>query len=136
MTKFVAAFSIVILALTSDVTQWCLKTFPIQFLGKISFTLYLFHELIVHWAQLDTYNYMVGEGVVEDDAVVYIFLIYTPVLFLVSWILEIIVDRPAKEFAGEFDRQIRRNRPNPQPVMNLETGTLETPDKKEFYSCG
>lgn len=78
---------------------------------------------------------MLGEGVPADEAVAYIFLIWTPVLFLASWILEIIVDRPSKDFAGEFDRITRRQRPNPVPVLNPETGDLETPDKKEFYSC-
>ena len=78
---------------------------------------------------------MLGEGVPADEAVTYIFLIWTPVLFLVSWILELIVDRPSKEFAGEFDRQIRRQQPNPMPVKNEETGEMERPDKKEFYSC-
>ena len=77
---------------------------------------------------------MLGEGIPPDEAVTYIFLIYTPVLFLASWILEIIVDRPSKEFAGEFDRQIRRQRPNPQPIKNSETGKFEIPDKDEFYS--
>jgi len=56
-------------------------------------------------------------------------------LFFCSWVLEVIIDRPSKEFAGEFDRQIRRQQPNPMPVKNPETGELERPDKKEFYSC-
>ena len=77
---------------------------------------------------------MLGEGIPPDEAVTYIFLIYTPVLFLASWILEIIVDRPSKEFAGEFDRQIRRQRPNPQLIKNSETGKFDIPDKDEYYS--
>jgi len=103
-TKNVVSVIVVILALTSDVFQWILKTTPIQFLGKVSYTLYLFHVLIIHWIERDTYNYFLGEGIPADEAVVYIFLIWTPVLFLISWILELIVDRPSKEFAGEFDR--------------------------------
>jgi hypothetical protein len=78
---------------------------------------------------------MVGEGVPADEAVVYVFLIWTPVLILAGWILEIIVDRPSKEFAGELDRQSRRVRPNPVAILNAETGEMEIPDKKEFYSC-
>jgi len=135
-TMAAAAFSAIILALTSDVFQWILKSFPIQFLGQVSYTLYLFHILIVHWAQRDTYNYFVGEGVEADEAVLYIFLIYTPVILVVSWVLEVIIDRPSKEFAGEFDRQTRRNRPKPAPVMNEETGKLEQQDPEEYYSCG
>lgn len=94
------------------------------------------HILFVHWLQKDTYNYFLGEGVEADEAVTYVFVIYTPILFLVSWVLEIIIDRPSKEFAGEFDRQTRRNRPKPAPVKNEETGELESPDPKEYYSCG
>jgi len=93
-----------------------------MFLGQVSYTLYLIHILVIHWAQRDTYEYMIGEGVDAGEAILYVFLIYTPVLFLVSWILEIIVDRPSKEFAGEFDRQTRRNRPTPAPVFDSETG--------------
>lgn len=55
---------------------------------------------------------------------------------MVAWILEIIVDNPAKQFAGEFDRQARRNRPNPVPEKNPETGELVKPDKDEYYSAG
>lgn len=63
-----------------------------------------------------------------------IFLFYTPILLLVSWILEIVIDRPAKEFAGEFDRQIRRKRPRPIPTKN-EDGEIVIPNEEEFYSC-
>ena len=108
-----AALAINILALTSEAFQWILASAAGQFLGQVSYTLYLLHVLIVHWAQRDTYEYMIGEGVDADEAVPYIFLIYTPILFLASWILEVIVDRPSKQFAGEFDRQTRRNRPAP-----------------------
>jgi len=135
-TMAAAAFSAIILALTSEVFQWILASYPIQFLGQVSYTLYLFHILIVHWAQRDTYNYFVGEGVEPDEAVTYIYLIYTPIILVVAWALEIVVDRPAKEFAGEFDRQTRRIRPKPTPVKNEETGELEEQDPKEFYSCG
>jgi len=135
-TMAAASFSAIILALTSDVFKWILETPPFQFLGQVSYTLYLIHILFVHWIQRDTYNYFVGEGVEADEAVLYIFLIYTPILFLVSWGLEVFIDRPSKEFAGEFDRQTRRNRPKPAPVMNSETGEMESPDPKEYYTCG
>lgn len=108
-----AALAINILALTSDVFQWILASAIPQFLAQVSYTLYLLHVLIVYWAQRDTYEYMIGEGVDAGEAVLYVFLIYTPVLCLASWILEVIVDRPSKQFAGEFDRQTRRNRPAP-----------------------
>ena len=68
-----------------------------------------------------------------EDAVLMVFIVGTPFLFLCGWILELIVDRPAKEFAGEFDRQIRRNRPRPMPTKNAD-GELVVPDKEVFYS--
>lgn len=117
-----SALAINILALTSPWFQWILDSAVGMFLGQVSYTLYLIHILVIHWAQRDTYEYMIGEGVDAGEAILYVFLIYTPVLFLVSWILEIIVDRPSKEFAGEFDRQTRRNRPTPAPVFDSETG--------------
>jgi len=83
----------------------------------------------------DTYNYFLEQGFSPEDSCTYIFLIYTPFLLFISWVLEVIIDRPSKEFAGEFDRQIRRQQPNPMPVKNEETGEMERPDKKEFYSC-
>lgn len=129
-TTHATMIAIVILALTSDVFQWILTSAPIQFLGKISYPFYLIHILFCHWLQRDTYNYMIGEGVSGDEAVIYVFLIWTPVLFLASWVLEILVDRPSKEFAGELDRQSRRVRPSPAPVLNTETGEMEVPDKR------
>ena len=83
---------------------------------------------------VDTRDYLVDElKYPEEDANVMLFLFYTPLLLLVSWILEVIVDRPSKEFAGEFDRQIRRNRPRPMPTKN-EDGQLIVPNEQEYYS--
>jgi len=132
---FFAAISAIILALTSDVFGWILATPPFQFLGKVSYPLYLIHMLIVVWLERDTYDYFVDTlNYPAEDAVVMIFLIYTPFLLVVAWVLEIIIDRPAKEFAGEFDRQIRRNRPKPMPALN-SSGVMERPDEAEYYSC-
>ena len=103
-TKYVVMIAIPLLALTSEWTQWFLKTAPIQFLGKVSYPLYLFHILIIHWAERDTYNYFLGQGVPAEDAVIYIFLIWTPILFICAYGLEFFIDRPSKNFAGEFDR--------------------------------
>ena len=64
-----------------------------------------------------------------DDAVTYVFLIYTPLMLLISWILVILVDTPSKEFADEFDRLTRINRPTPMPFKNEETGEMEKPNK-------
>lgn len=70
-----------------------------------------------------------------DLAVTYVFLIYTPLLFLISWILVVLVDTPSKEFASEIDAIARINRPAPMPVKNEETGEMEKPDKNEYYGC-
>ena len=44
----------------------------------------------------------------------YNFLIWTPVLILVSWILAICVDIPSKDFAYELDIQCRVEEPKPK----------------------
>jgi hypothetical protein len=53
--------------------------------------------------QRDTYNVLLDNGVGPEVGLVYIILIYTPLLLLVSWLLEITVDTPAKKFSNEFD---------------------------------
>jgi hypothetical protein len=79
-------------------------------------------------------NYFVEElAYPADDALIMVFLICTPILLFISWILELLIDRPAKEFAGEFDRQIRRKRPRPMPTVN-EDGELIVPNEEEYYS--
>jgi uncharacterized membrane protein SpoIIM required for sporulation len=42
------------------------------------------------------------------------FLIWTPVLILLSWVLAIAVDIPSKDFAYEFDMQVRLEPPKPR----------------------
>mgnify|MGYP006104682205 CR=1 FL=1 len=69
----------------------------------MSYTLYLIHELFIVWLQRDTYNVLLDNGVGPEVGLVYIILIYTPLLLLVSWLLEITVDTPAKKFSNEFD---------------------------------
>jgi hypothetical protein len=44
-----------------------------------------------------------GNDIDANLAILYVFLIYTPILILVSWILEMIVDTPSKNFAYEID---------------------------------
>ena len=46
-----------------------------------------------------------------DLSVLYVFLIFTPVLFLVSWGLEVLVDTPAKNFAHAIDVLTRFDNP-------------------------
>lgn len=52
---------------------------------------------------VDTYYYFLGIDVTPDLAVLYVFLIYTPPLILISWLLTILVDAPSKDFAYELD---------------------------------
>ena len=130
----IAAISAVLLALISDVFSWILGSWPFQFLGKISFSLYLIHTLLIYGLMKITKDYLVNELTYPaEDAILMTFFICTPVLLVVSWILEMLVDRPSKEFAGEFDRQVRRKRPRPMPTKN-EDGELVMPSEEEFYS--
>ena len=46
--------------------------------------------------------------------VLYCFLIFTPLLILVSWVLAIAVDIPSKDFAYELDIQCRVDEPKPK----------------------
>ena len=50
----ISSVSIFMLALISQWFQWILASAPFQFLGKISYTLYLIHDLFIEWAQYDT----------------------------------------------------------------------------------
>ena len=50
------------------------------------------------------------EELSPNTAALYIFLIYTPALILLSWALEVAVDGPARELAGEVEREVRRER--------------------------
>jgi len=59
----IGANALIILSLTSDVAAWFLGSIIIQFLGKVSFSLYLVHELFTEWLIVDTYYYFVGRGV-------------------------------------------------------------------------
>ena len=90
--------------------------------------------MLVYGLMMYIKNYLVNDlAYPAEDAVIMVFLSCTPVLLVISWILELLVDRPSKEFAGEFDRQIRRNRPKPMPTKN-EDGELIVPSEEEYYS--
>jgi peptidoglycan/LPS O-acetylase OafA/YrhL len=59
----IGANALIILALTSDWMAIFLGSVVIQFMGRISFSLYLIHELFTEWAIVDTYYFFVGKGV-------------------------------------------------------------------------
>jgi len=89
--------------------------------------------LIVVWAQRDTYNVLLDNGVGPEIGLLYVWLIFTPVLLIASWVLEILVDTPAKKFSNEIDVQCRLKRP---PVPKTFTDdTEEEVDDSDYYSC-
>ena len=135
VSMYAGALAIFFLALTSEWTQWVFATPPFQFLGKISYTLYLIHELFVKWPERDTYDAFKGRGVDDNLAILYVLLIYTPVLILVAWLMEILIDTPAKDFSYSLDIQVRMERPPPPQVLNEETGEMEEQDARNYYSC-
>jgi peptidoglycan/LPS O-acetylase OafA/YrhL len=57
MAIYIGALAIFTLALLSPGFQWFLGSPPMQFLGKISYTLYLSHEWIIEWAMQDYYHH-------------------------------------------------------------------------------
>merc|ERR1712166_1539244 len=95
--NYVAALSLIFFALTSSWFQWVLGSAVFSFLGRISYTLYLLHELFTEWIEVDTYYYFIGpdHDVDPNLAILYVFLIYTPLLILASWILTVLVDTPS-----------------------------------------
>lgn len=98
-------------------------------MGKISFALYLVHELFTEWAIVDTYYFFVGKGINQNLAVLYAWLIFTPILIVVAWLLTILVDGPAKDFAYEVDIISRVERP-PAPKKDSD-GKITTEEERE-----
>ena len=91
-------------------------------MGRVSFSLYLVHELFTEWAIVDTYYYFVGNGVKQNLAVLYSWLIFTPILIFTAWVLTVLVDSPAKDFAYEVDIMSRIDRP-PAPKKDKDGKT-------------
>ena len=58
----------------------------------------------------------------------YAWLIYTPVLILVAWLLTVLVDNPAKDFAYEVDVFARQQRPPPPKSDDAE-------EMENWYTC-
>lgn len=103
----ISALSIFLLALISPWFQWVLASAPFKFLGQISYTLYLIHDLFIEWAQVETKQALMESGVSSNYAILYVFLIYTPIIILFSWLLEWAVDAPSKRFANSVDIESR-----------------------------
>lgn len=115
----------VALVLLSEGAQWLLRTIPFQFMGRISYMLYLIHELFIEWMMIDFYGHYrrkdrpihredtfdqsneimddKDQQVPHELLVLYSWLIFTPILILVSWLLTWLVDDPSKNFSYELD---------------------------------
>jgi len=54
---YIGSFSMIMLVLLSEGAQWLFKTLPFQFMGRISYMLYLIHELFIEWCMVDFYGH-------------------------------------------------------------------------------
>ena len=103
-----------------------MNTSVVQFLGRISYTLYLVHGLFLQWPQHELGLYFVNElNVPIMEAKLFVFLIFTPVLLLVAWLLELGVDTPAKNFANKLDVAARIEQPVPKVKIEGDNDEVE-----------
>lgn len=130
----IAAIAGFILAITSQWFQWILETLPFWFLGKVSYTLYLVHLLVIQWCQAEVQQAFINAGHDYDLAVLYVFLIFTPVLLLVSWVLEILFDTPGKNLAHALDVWMRVEDPTKKKKADVEAGQEE--EEEDERTCG
>jgi peptidoglycan/LPS O-acetylase OafA/YrhL len=132
-----AALAGFILALTSSAFQCVLDSAPFWFLGKVSYTLYLGHLLIVKWPAMEMVGYFhTTLGIDYDLAVLYNFLIWTPVALLLAWGLEVLIDTPSKNFAHAVDviSRIEPPKKKKKPVAEGEEAKKEGEDEDD-RSC-
>jgi hypothetical protein len=54
-------------------------------------------------------------GMDYDYAAYYVFLIFTPVLLLISWLATIAIDTPSKNLVQELDNNCKVDVPKPRP---------------------
>jgi hypothetical protein len=70
---------------------------------------------------------MTDNGVDYDLATLYVFLIFTPVLLLVSWVLEFGIDTPSKNLAHQIDKYAR---------IEIPADMKGDTDDEDQRSCG
>lgn len=63
----------------------------------------------------------------------YSWLIYTPVLIIVAWLLTVLVDDPAKDFVYELDIMLRVERP-PPPKRTKKGDLIPKEEQQNFYN--
>ena len=109
-------------------------------MGRISYMLYLIHELFVEWCMIDFYGHyrrrdrplhredtfdqqndlMSDDQIPHEVLVLYNFLIFTPLLILTAWLLTWLVDTPSKDFSYELDIELRMFKPKAKKVGEAE----------------
>lgn len=71
-------------------------------------------------------KYWVDQGNDYDYAAYWVFLIFTPVLIILSWLMTMGIDTPAKNLAQDLDMNCRIQKPKPRkgapPVETLGWG--------------
>jgi len=145
---YIGSFALMALVMLSEGAQWLLKTIPFQFMGRISYMLYLIHELFIEWMMIDFYGHFRrrdkplptditfeersdltdDKQIPHEMLVLYNWLIFTPILILVSWLLTWLVDDTAKNFAYELDVQCRVFKKKP-----AKPGEPEKEDEREPF---
>lgn len=60
VVHYTAAVLLIFFALTSSWFQWVLASPPFEFMGRISYSLYLLHELFTDGIMIDTYYNFIG----------------------------------------------------------------------------
>ena len=104
----IAALALFFLVLTSPALMWLLSSPPFSFLGRISFSLFLLHPLVVQWM---AFEFAGSKKNPEDpdsysNGIIWAFIIFTPLLILLSWLFEFAVDSPLKELVHQIDESL------------------------------
>lgn len=115
VAMLIAALAIFFLSLTSSVAKWILGSIVFNFLGEISYCLYLLHTFVIEWPMKEIQYYWVQDGMNYDAAAYYVFLIFTPILIVASWAATKFIDTPSKDLAQALDMNNRKERPKPRP---------------------
>ena len=105
--------------------RFVLDTKFCQWLGKLSFSLYLIHASII--AALSTPLQDLITKMTENKAVLCLleFITLTPLIFIVSGVVERYVDRPSVRFAKKVEQYLWRERPLEQEELPLASRDVE-----------